>query len=208
MILFRSLSHFHSCRLYRWLGVAAIALVVLLLAGCAETGQMQDQSRYDPLEPSGLFADGRSARPVQPGAVSYHAETSVNAPELTGLTDTGDPYQGWPVTVDEALVQRGQERYIIFCVPCHGATGEGNGMAVQYKFPKPPSLLEVNNLSNGDIFTIIQNGRGNMYPYGYRVKPDERWAVIAYIRALQIKNGQVTPPDITPELINQIGAQQ
>ena len=193
----------------RWLLLAALAAALVLLAGCAETGQMHDQARYDPLEPSELFADGRSARPYQPGTVPYMEEGSPNSPELTGLTESGEALEGLPVTVDQELVLLGQERYEIYCTPCHGATGEGNGRVVGYGFPKPPSLLtdEARALTSGDYFQIITEGRGNMFPYGYRVKPAERWAVIAYIRALQLRNGEVTPQELTPDELNQIGEQ-
>jgi mono/diheme cytochrome c family protein len=194
----------------RWLVIAVLLVVFLLLAGCAETGQMVDQPRYDPLAPSNLFPNGQSALLPVAGSVPYTGTASTNDSAVTGLTDTGEPYKGWPVSVEKEMVQLGQERYNIFCTPCHGPNGEGNGKAVGFGFPKPPSLLgpEAKNLSNGDIFLVIANGKGKMFSYGYRVKADERWAVTAYIRALQIKNGAVSPQDLTPDQIDQIGKSQ
>jgi len=194
----------------RWLLFPALLVAFFLLAGCAETGQMNDQPRYDPLEASDFFPEQQSALLPVPGTVPFASTDSPNSPAVTGLTEDGEPVQGWPVEVNQEMVQLGQERYNIFCIPCHGPTGEGNGKVTGFGFPKPASLLAENarSLSNGEIFEIIQNGRGNMYPYGYRVKPDERWAVIAYIRALQLKNGAVNLQDLTPGEIDQIGSQQ
>ena len=184
-----------------------LAMVLLLLVGCAETGQMVDQPRYEPYEASEFFADGLSARLPVPGTQPYRGDLSPNDPLLTGLGEDDQPVAAIPVQVDAALVVQGQERYDIFCTPCHGPTGEGNGRATTFGFPRPPSLLDDTGLSNGELFDIITNGRGQMYPYGYRVKPDERWAVIAYIRALQLRGGAVNPQELTPAELNQLGAQ-
>lgn len=193
----------------RWFLLAVLMMAALLVAGCDQTGQMIDQARYDPLEESALFADRRSARPMVAGAVPYAGDAEIDTPADTGLDENGEMVEGFPVEVNQELVELGQERYKIFCVPCHGAAGEGNGMAVTFGVPKPPSLLDDNarNMTSGQLFDIITNGRGNMFPYAYRVKPDERWAVIAYMRALQLKNEAVAPADLTPEDIQQIGNQ-
>jgi mono/diheme cytochrome c family protein len=192
----------------RMLIILLLAAASIWLASCAETGQMVDQPYYRPLAESDFFADGRSARSFPSGTVPYSAGSeSPNDPALTGLDETGQPVQGFPVEVNQDLLALGQERYNIYCIPCHGPTGEGNGMVTTFGFPKPPSLLTAQNLTNGNIFEIITNGKGKMFPYGYRVKPIERWAVIAYIRALQLRSGEVDPTELTPEEINQIGNQ-
>jgi mono/diheme cytochrome c family protein len=190
--------------------LALLLIALFFLAGCAETGQMESQPRYNPLAASNLFPNGQSAQLPVPGTVPYSSTVSPNSPATTGQTDTGEPIKGWPMTVTKEMVQLGQDRYNIFCIPCHGPNGEGDGRAVGFGFPKPPNLLEQNakSLANGDIFQIIQNGRGKMFSYGYRVKPDERWAIVAYIRALQLKNGAVTPQELTPDQLDQIGKQQ
>lgn len=190
-------------------GAILVLMALLFTVGCAQTGQMVEQARYEALEPSELFPDGKSARPFLPGTVPYQAEGSPNDPLLTGLTEDGEPVEDFPLEITQELVATGQERYNIFCVPCHGPTGEGNGrVTTQYGFTRPPSLLDGSQLSNGQIFNVIANGQGNMFPYGYRVKANERWAVIAYIRAMQLKGGAVQPAELTPDELNQLGAQQ
>lgn len=182
---------------------------LLLLAGCAETGQMENQPRYDTLSASQLFADGRSAQSPISNTVPYLGENvSPDSPELTGLDENGAPYKGFPVPVDQKLVQLGQQRFNIYCIPCHGPGGAGDGKIIPFGFSKPPDLLgtAVRDLANGDIFQVIENGRGKMYSYGYRVKPDERWAIISYIRAMQLKNGAVKPGDLTSDDLKQIGS--
>jgi len=199
-----------------------LVLATLLLAGCAESGQMAEQPRYDPLEPSQFFDGGTSALQLPEGVVPFamHEGTSPffegdgepmspNSPVLTGLDEGGAPVQGSPLPVDGDFVTLGQERYNIYCVPCHGPAGEGNGVTVQFGMPKPPSLLEANaqGLTSGEIFDIITHGRGVMYPYGYRVQPNERWAIIAYVRALQLKGGPADPAALTPDELQSIEGQ-
>ncbi len=139
----------------------------------------------------------------------YYGDLSPNDPTLTGVDESGNPVKDIPVAVDQNLVKLGQERYDIYCIPCHGASGQGDGKVVTFGFSKPPDLLAANakGLTAGEIFGIIENGRGKMFPYGYRVKPAERWAVISYVRAMQLKNGPVTPSDLTPAELNQLGKQ-
>lgn len=202
------LSTIWQVRSRRWAAVVTLT-AALLLTGCAEAGQMIEQPRYDPLEPSELFADGRSARPFIPGTVLYSGDESPNRPELTGLNENDEPVTGFPVEVNAELLEKGQERYSIYCTPCHGQTGEGNGRVTGFGYPKPPSLLEANakSLTTGKVFDIITNGQGNMYPYAYRIKPEERWAVIAYMRAMQLKNGAPNLQELTPAELEQIGMQ-
>lgn len=194
--------------LHHWLIVAAFA-AALVLAGCQETGQLVDQPRYNPLAPSSLFADGRSARPIVPGTVPYSPDTSPNSPALTGKTATGDPVHGLPVPVTADLVKLGQDRYSIYCVPCHGPSGKGDGKVIGFGFPKPADLLSdtIKNMPDGEIFGVIENGKGKMFPYGYRVKPNERWAIISYIRAMELMNGPFDLTKLTADQLNQLGKQ-
>lgn len=184
----------------------ALLAALSLLAGCAQTGQMVYMPRYDVLEPGDLFANGSSARPFPEGVVAYTGDESPDDPAVTGLSADGAMLESLPVDVTTELVARGKERYEIFCEPCHGAVGAGDGMAVTYRFPAPPNLLS-SNLSDGEMFDVITHGRGLMFPYGYRVKPADRWAVIAYTRALQLKKGAVDPQALTPAELEQLGGQ-
>ena len=137
----------------------------------------------------------------------YYGDLSANSPLITGLDANGQPYQGFPEPVTQALVTLGQQRFTIYCVPCHGASGQGDGQVIAFGFPKPPDLLGsgVQALSNGQIFLTIANGYGKMYPYGYKVNYSERWAIVAYIRALELLNGPVNPQNLTSDQLDQIG---
>jgi mono/diheme cytochrome c family protein len=145
---------------------------MLLIAGCKQ--DMADQPRYNPLAGSTQFADGMSARTPVEGTVTRNAD----------LTPTPDdiPY---PITM--ALLQRGQQRFDIFCSPCHGRTGEGHGMVVQRGFPAPPTYHQeaLRRAPDRHFYDVISHGYGAMYSYGARVPPADRWAIVAYIRALQ-----------------------
>ncbi len=191
-----------------WPRLVLLAAAFFLLAGCAQAGQMADQPRFDPLSATTLFADGASARPSVPNTVSYSADGSAaNSPVNTGIGDNGQPFLGFPVPVNKDLVAQGQARYNIYCIVCHGPSGKGDGKVITFQFPKPPDLTssDIVQLSNYEIFDTITNGYQKMFSYGYRVKPPDRWAIIAYVRALQLKNGPVNPQDLTPADLDQIG---
>ena len=193
-----------------WLSLGVLAAALVILSGCAEVGTMNTQPRYNPLSASSFFKDGSSSRPSVEGAVPFTGDQSPNDPVLTGMTEKGEPYQGFPLQVNRELVASGQERYNIFCIPCHGPSGKGDGKVINFGFPKPPDLLvgaTAKALTNGNIFTVITEGKGKMFSYGYRVKPEERWAIIAYIRAMQLKGGSLNPADLTPDELNQLGKQ-
>jgi len=184
-----------------------MALGALFLAACAATGVMDTQARYNPLSASSAFADGRSARPAVPGTVPYYGDLSANSPIITGLDANGESYQGFPLPVTKDLVALGQQRFNIYCEPCHGATAEGNGQIIAFGFAQPPDLLgeDISTSPNGDIFAAITNGFGKMYPYGYKVNYTERWAIIAYIRAIELTEGPVDVQNLTADQIDQIG---
>lgn len=151
----------------------AAALAFMLLAGC-EPQAMDDMPRYEALEPSRHFDNDASARPPVPGTVARDADLSPVS-------------QAIPLPVDTSLLERGRERFDIFCVPCHGAAGDGNGIIVQRGFPAPPSFHQtaLRRASDRHFFNVITNGYGAMYSYAARVPPRDRWAIAAYIRALQ-----------------------
>jgi mono/diheme cytochrome c family protein len=189
----------------RWLGLMLLSVCALLAVGCQATGSMAVQPYNRPLSESDFFPDGRSARNNVAGTVPQ-IDQKVDDPALTGITQDGGPMTGFPMPVTNDLVKRGQERFGIYCVVCHGVDGHGDGKAVTFGFPKPPDLLTADTmaLTNGEIFDIISNGQGKMLSYGYRVKPSDRWAVIAYLRAMKLKNGHLTQ-DLTSEELQQLG---
>ena len=165
----------------RWKFV--IVLSALALAGCRQ--DMHDAPRYEPLEASTFFLDGRSARlPV------------INTVARGQLRDDALLYEGkingqlaneFPVPVTAEVMARGQERFNVFCSPCHGRTGQGNGMVVQRGFRAPPSYHEdrLRNAPVGYFFDVMTHGFGAMQDYAAQVPVADRWAIAAYIRALQ-----------------------
>jgi mono/diheme cytochrome c family protein len=153
--------------------VFAILLpIIALLAGCNQ--DMADQPRYDPLEKSSQFSDGMSARTPVAGTVTRDA-------------DLAPASQAIPVPVTMDLLQRGRERFEIICAPCHGRSGDGRGVVVRHGFPAPPSYHQdaLRQAPDRHFYDVITNGYGAMYSYAARVPPAERWAIVAYIRALQ-----------------------
>ncbi|HEX6738748.1 MAG TPA: cytochrome c [Vicinamibacteria bacterium] len=147
---------------------------------------MHDQPKYKPLARSQFFADGRAARPLPQGTV---ARGQLREDELLFTGKVGGAFgEKLPVAVDLALLQRGRERYGIYCTPCHGATGDGDGMVVQRGYRKPSSF-HVDRLRNeraGYFFDVMTNGFGAMPDYAAQVSVNDRWAIVAYLRALQL----------------------
>jgi len=150
-----------------------ILVVLLLLAGCDEQSMIQ-QKRYDPYEPSKLWRNGSEAQMLPSGTVAQG--------DLARDLEIKQPPK-----VTAALLEKGQERFDIFCSPCHGRAGKGDGMIVQRGFPAPPSYhsARLRSAPPQHFFDVITNGFGVMYSYAARIEPRERWAIVAYIRALQ-----------------------
>jgi mono/diheme cytochrome c family protein len=158
---------------------------------------MDHQAKYKPQAESAFFADGRADRPIPAGAVPYgrstdHADPSfLKADDLhyAGKTADGSFARGFPadITVNEAFVKRGQNRFQIYCAPCHGALGDGNGITKSYGMVATPTYHDdrLRGLPEGDIFNTITNGKNTMFPYADKLSTEERWAVVAYVRALQ-----------------------
>ncbi|MGA9190992.1 MAG: cytochrome c [Anaerolineales bacterium] len=181
-----------------WLGLAVGGLMAL--SACQPA--MTDQPRFEPLEANPFFANGMASRPLVPDTV---ARGQLNADPVfyTGKTANGDLVQDIPVEVDAQLLERGQQRFEIYCAPCHGLVGDGNGIVVQRGFPSPPSYHtdRLRNAPAGHFFDVITNGFGRMYDYSDRVAPADRWAIVAYIRALQLS--QDAPIDSAPADVQQ-----
>jgi mono/diheme cytochrome c family protein len=184
-------------KLNRKLSLLPAVACLVVVAGCRQ--DMHDQPKYKPLRPSAFFADGSSARPTVEGTVARGTLQEDEA-FFTGKTGT-QLVREMPFAVDDAVVNRGQERYNIFCAPCHDATGSGNGMIVQRGYRKPPSFHEprLRAVEAGHFFDVMTNGFGAMPDYRAQIAPRDRWAIVAYIRALQLQQ-PVAPPSapVTP----------
>ncbi len=146
---------------------------------------MHDAPRYEPLEASAFFADGRGSRLPVTNTVARGA-LREDEHLFQGKTD-GQLADTFPMPVTLAMMARGQERFNVFCAPCHGRTGQGNGMVVQRGFRAPPSYHEdrLRNAPVGYFFDVMTNGFGAMQDYAAQVPVADRWAIAAYIRALQ-----------------------
>ncbi|HEU4342658.1 MAG TPA: cytochrome c [Candidatus Binatia bacterium] len=149
---------------------------------------MADQPRYDPLEASTFFKDGQSARPLPPGTVA-RGELRLDAHLYHGIAD-GVPAKSFPFPVTLPVLQRGQERFDIYCAPCHSRTGDGDGMIVRRGFTRPPSFHSerLRELPPGHVFRVISDGLGAMPNYRHQITSHDRWAIAAYIRALQLSH--------------------
>jgi hypothetical protein len=163
---------------------ASLAGVAMLLSGCRL--DMHVQPKYLPYEPTDFFGDGRSERPVIPGTV---ARGHLHDDELfyTGM-ENGVVADKFPFPITKADIERGRQRYNIYCTPCHDYTGNGQGMIVQRGFPPPPSfhIQRLREAPAGHFYEVITNGYGVMFSYAARVEPADRWRIAAYIRALQL----------------------
>ena len=164
------------------------SVAVLALAVCAGCRQdMHDQPKYVPLRQSDFFGDMRSSRPLVEGTVARgHLEDDVAL--YTGNGPDGKPLDTFPFPVTKEVVERGRQRYNIYCTPCHDPTGSGHGMIVQRGYREPPSYHteRLRKIQNGYIYDVITNGFGAMPDYAAQVNPRDRWAIVAYIRALQL----------------------
>ncbi len=165
--------------------VFALLLTALAFtAGCRE--DMQNQPKIIPLRESDFYADKRSARPIIEGTVARN-QLKEDAYFYTGKVGNSDgDYMPFPATAE--VLARGQQRFNIYCSPCHGETGDGNGMIVQRGYKHPPSYHTPRLLKEpiGYFFDVMTNGFGAMPDYAEQVTPSDRWAIAAYIRALQL----------------------
>jgi len=166
--------------------MAAIAVCAAVLSASACRQDMHDQPRYEPFERSDFFLDQRAVRPVPAGTV---ARGHLDADDHLYRGLVGDePAKTFPMPVTAELMTRGRERYNIYCSPCHDRTGSGRGMIVQRGYPRPISFHEdrLRQAVPGYFYSAIANGFGVMPSYAMQVPVDDRWAIIAYIRALQL----------------------
>jgi mono/diheme cytochrome c family protein len=179
------------------------ALVLLAAAVTACRQDMHDQPKYRPFRGSETFADGRSARPLVPGTVA-RGTLREDAVLYTGKAGS-DFVADLPVPLTAELLARGRQRYEVFCSPCHGRTGRGDGMIVQRGFKKPSSyhVGRLRQMPVGYFYDVVTNGFGAMSDYAAQVPPLDRWAIAAYVRTLQYSQyapAADIPADKHPEL--------
>jgi mono/diheme cytochrome c family protein len=189
-----------------------MAAGAVALAGCEKAKQdMYDQPRYKTYAPSTMFEDGASARPpvagTEPRARGAFADSSGGraGTDLVRRDAQAEDAQTNPYPVDMALLKRGQDRYMIYCMPCHSPAGDGDGLVVRRGFPAPPTYHQdrLRNAPDRHIYDVIRNGYGVMAPYGDRVEPADRWAIVAFVRALQLSqhaDAASLPPDVRAHL--------
>jgi mono/diheme cytochrome c family protein len=160
-----------------------VGAVLAVLLGCRQ--DMYDQPRYEPLEASSFFENGQSSRPLVAGTVA-RGELRDDDHLYTAKVD-GKFVESFPIEVDRTMLERGRDRFNIYCAPCHGRLGDGAGIIVKRGFSAPPSfhIDRLRKEPEGHFYDVITNGHGAMYSYASRVPPQDRWAITAYIRALQ-----------------------
>jgi mono/diheme cytochrome c family protein len=209
---------------------APALLLWALIAGC-DRHDMYDQPRYEPLEASSFFRDGLSARPRVEGTIprgglredqAYYTGKEngklirgIPEPAYRAIFDRDpqtfkQPYEETkPAEIRRALLERGRERFYIHCSVCHGRTGDGNGMIVLRGFRKPPSyhIDRLRQVPAGHIFDVMSHGFGAMSSYASRIDIDDRWAIVAYVRALQLSQSALFE-DVPTELRNDLVPQR
>ena len=164
-------------------GLLACLCLAALLAGCRQ--DMQDQPKYLPLRPSTFFDDGRSERPLVEGTVA-RGHLDADTAFYTGKID-GKPVDAFPFAITREILNRGQQRYNIYCSPCHDRLGTGLGMVVRRGYRQPPSfhIERLRKVPVGYIYGVITEGIGAMPDYAAQIEPYDRWAIVAYERVLQ-----------------------
>jgi mono/diheme cytochrome c family protein len=172
-----------------------------VLVGCRQ--DMHDQPKFKPLARNAFYEDHRSARPRVPGTVArghLREDDALHTGKVNGAA-----VSQLPVPLTEGLLRRGRERYEAFCAPCHGRTGRGDGMVTQRGFKKPSSyhVDRLREMPVGYYYDVITNGFGAMSDYSAQITVEDRWAVVAYVRALQLSQNarlEDVPADRRAEL--------
>lgn len=178
--------------------LGGLALLTMLPAGACRQ-DMHDQPKYIALRPSDFFEDGRSARPIPAGTVA-RGHLDRDATLYTGKGPDGSFLNVFPIPVTKELLLRGQQRYNTFCAPCHDRKGNGLGMVVRRGFRRPPSyhIDRLRQTPNGYLFDVITNGFGAMPDFSAEIQLADRWAIVAYLRALQLAE-RATVNDVPAE---------
>jgi len=187
----------------RMLAGSLAVLAMLTAAACRQ--DMHDQPKYIALRPSDFFADGRSARPITAGTVA-RGYLNDDAALYTGKAADGAFLNTFPFPVTKQVLVRGQQRYNIYCAPCHDRTGSGLGMIVRRGFRRPPSyhIDRLRQVPNGYLFDVISSGFGAMPDFSAEIQPADRWAIVGYMRALQLAQ-KANVEDVPAEARAQFG---
>ena len=190
-----------SSRLNLWLSVC-MAFGFCAVAGCEQ--KMADQPRYEPLARSTFFGDNRAARPLVEGTVA-RGQLRSDEHLYTGK-EGGKLVDTFPFPVTLAVLTRGQQRFNIFCSPCHDRVGTGQGMIVRRGYRAPPSfhIDRLRQAPAGYFFDVITNGSGVLLDYAQQIQPEDRWAIVTYIRALQLSQ-HATLADVPEDQRQQLG---
>lgn len=170
---------------------------------------MDRQAKYQAQGSSAFFADGRADRPLPKGVVA-RGDLRADAHLATGKTASGDWARGFPadLAVDNVLMERGRDRYVIYCAPCHGQLGDGRGIVASYGWGAVASFHSdaIRNQPDGEIYNTVANGKNTMFGYADKLDLKDRWAVVAYVRALQrAHTGKVS--DVPPSHKAELGIQ-
>jgi mono/diheme cytochrome c family protein len=169
----------------RALATAALPLLALGLAGCPRLDPMQRQAKYKAYQESAYYPDGLAMRTPPAGTVAFGSVGEVAL--QTGAGPDGKPLATSPVTATPELLQLGRKRFDIHCALCHGTLGDGKSqIALNMSLRRPPDLHAYRDVPDGYVFQVISRGFGLMPPYSAELTPEERWAVVAYLRALQL----------------------
>lgn len=179
--------------------ITVILLAVVMIAGCGRgrtsskppvhlNPNMDTQQKIKPFRESNFFADGMGMRQPVEGTIAK-GDLRENTEFYTGKNENGEFLKNSPVAVDNKILDRGMERYNIYCSPCHGQVGDGKGIITKYAYPIPPTNLHdprIRSVEDGYLYDVITNGIRNMPAYNHQIPVSDRWAIVGYIRSLQL----------------------
>lgn len=180
-------------------GKVSVGAAALLAALCGCRQEMYDQPRYKPLAESSFFADRRASRPLVQGTVA-RGTLAAGPRAAAGAPGAEASMTELPMPLTRELLSRGRDRYEIFCTPCHDRTGSGAGMVVRRGYRPPPSLHieRLREAPVGQLYDVTTRGLGAMSDYAQQISPEDRWAIAAYVRALQLSQ-RATVADVPAE---------
>lgn len=180
----------------------AAAVLLLALTACPRLDPMQRQPKYQAYQASEAHPDGLAMRQPPPGTVPHGGV--IDPAVATGLGPDGRPLERAPIAPTAALLARGRTRFNVICAACHGLLGDGESqVAINMSLRRPPSLHAYRDVADGHIYRVVTNGFGLMPSYAAEISVDDRWAIVAYVRALQLSQHaalEQVPPDARRKL--------